>query len=126
LGSGAYGIVIGLVAASHWLLDLIVHRADLPILPGNIGNLPRLGFGLWRYPLVSQHRTCVGPREQRQQTGAAPPRSCIDGTADRIARRVEYSVPCAWKHHTEPTSIEKPDSVDKLIEEKLNENCYIF
>ena len=47
------GIVIGLVAASHWLLDLIVHRADLPILPGNLGDLPRLGLGLWRYPLVS-------------------------------------------------------------------------
>ena len=47
------GIVIGLVAASHWLLDLIVHRADLPILPGNIGDLPRLGLGLWQYPLAS-------------------------------------------------------------------------
>jgi hypothetical protein len=47
------GIVIGLVAASHWLLDLIVHRADLPILPDNIGNLPRLGLGLWRFPLAS-------------------------------------------------------------------------
>ena len=44
------GIVIGLVAASHWLLDLFVHRADLPILPANIGNLPTFGFGLWRYP----------------------------------------------------------------------------
>jgi len=47
------GIVVGLVSASHWVLDLIVHRADLPILPGNVGGLPRLGFGLWRYPLVS-------------------------------------------------------------------------
>jgi hypothetical protein len=47
------GIVIGLVAASHWLLDLIFHRADLPILPGNAGGFPRLGFGLWRFPLVS-------------------------------------------------------------------------
>ena len=47
------GIVIGLVAASHWLLDLFVHRPDLPVLPGNIGDLPRLGLGLWRYPLVS-------------------------------------------------------------------------
>jgi hypothetical protein len=47
------GVVIGLVAASHWLLDLLVHRADLPVLPGNIGDLPRLGLGLWRYPLVS-------------------------------------------------------------------------
>jgi uncharacterized BrkB/YihY/UPF0761 family membrane protein len=34
-------------------LDLFVHRADLPVLPGNIGDLPRLGLGLWRYPLVS-------------------------------------------------------------------------
>jgi hypothetical protein len=36
------------VAFSHWVLDLIVHRSDLPILPGNAGNLPLVGFGLWR------------------------------------------------------------------------------
>lgn len=47
------GTVVGLVAASHWLLDLFVHRADLPILPGNAGGLPLLGFGLWRYPQMS-------------------------------------------------------------------------
>lgn len=47
------GVVIGLVSASHWLLDLIVHRADMPILPGNIGDLPRLGLGLWRIPQAS-------------------------------------------------------------------------
>ena len=41
-------IVLGFVSFSHWLLDLVVHRADMPLLPGNIGNLPRLGFGLWR------------------------------------------------------------------------------
>jgi hypothetical protein len=46
-------IVIGLVSFSHWILDLLVHRADMPILPGNWGNLPRLGFGLWRYPKIS-------------------------------------------------------------------------
>jgi membrane-bound metal-dependent hydrolase YbcI (DUF457 family) len=47
------GVVIGLVCASHWLLDLIVHRADMPILPGSLGDLPRLGLGLWRYPAAS-------------------------------------------------------------------------
>jgi membrane-bound metal-dependent hydrolase YbcI (DUF457 family) len=47
------GTVIGLVVFSHWLLDLIVHRPDLPILPGNWGGLPLLGFGLWQYPAVS-------------------------------------------------------------------------
>ena len=42
------GIVLGLVSFSHWLLDLIVHRGDMPILPGNLGGLQKLGFGLWR------------------------------------------------------------------------------
>lgn len=41
------GIIIGIVTFSHWILDLIVHRPDMPILPGNVGNLPLLGFGLW-------------------------------------------------------------------------------
>jgi hypothetical protein len=47
------GIVIGAVVFSHWLLDLVVHRPDLPILPGNAGNLPLLGFGLWEFPVAS-------------------------------------------------------------------------
>jgi hypothetical protein len=47
------GMVLGAVVFSHWLLDLIVHRADLPILPGNAADLPRLGFGLWRVPAAS-------------------------------------------------------------------------
>ena len=47
------GITIAAVVFSHWALDLLVHRPDLPILPGNAGNLPLLGFGLWQVPLVS-------------------------------------------------------------------------
>jgi membrane-bound metal-dependent hydrolase YbcI (DUF457 family) len=47
------GAVLGAVVFSHWLLDLVVHRADLPILPANAGNLPRLGFGLWQAPMIS-------------------------------------------------------------------------
>jgi membrane-bound metal-dependent hydrolase YbcI (DUF457 family) len=42
------GVVLGLASFSHWLLDLVVHRHDLPLLPGNAGDLPRLGFGLWQ------------------------------------------------------------------------------
>ena len=45
--------VIGLVAASHWFLDLVVHRPDMPILPENFGHLPLLGFGLWTRPPLS-------------------------------------------------------------------------
>jgi hypothetical protein len=29
----------------------VVHRPDLAILPGNAGNLPLLGFGLWNWPV---------------------------------------------------------------------------
>jgi hypothetical protein len=47
------GIVLGLVVFSHWVLDLMVHRADMPLLPGNVGNFARLGFGLWRFPAAS-------------------------------------------------------------------------
>jgi hypothetical protein len=47
------GWVLGLVVFSHWLLDLVVHRPDLPLLPGNAGNLPLLGFGLWRVPAAT-------------------------------------------------------------------------
>ena len=46
-------IVIGLVAASHWLLDLVVHRPDMPILPQNFGHLPLMGLGLWTRPQLS-------------------------------------------------------------------------
>ncbi|HEV2983542.1 MAG TPA: hypothetical protein VGX46_04100 [Vicinamibacterales bacterium] len=41
------GVVIGAVAFSHWILDVPLHRGDMPILPGGAGALPRLGFGLW-------------------------------------------------------------------------------
>jgi hypothetical protein len=52
LGAGYYllrkhlksAIVIGLCVVSHWFLDLIVHRPDLPLAPGASA---KLGFGLW-------------------------------------------------------------------------------
>jgi len=50
---GRSGAILAGVALSHWFLDLPMHRADMPILPGAVGGLPRLGFGLWRYPALS-------------------------------------------------------------------------
>lgn len=47
------GLIVGATVFSHWLLDLLVHRADMPLLPGNLGHLPTLGLGLWQFPLVS-------------------------------------------------------------------------
>jgi hypothetical protein len=46
-------IVIALVSASHWVLDLVVHRPDMPVLPGNFGGLPYIGLGLWNHPLAA-------------------------------------------------------------------------
>lgn len=37
-------IVLGLCVVSHWLLDLLVHRPDLPLFPG---GSTKLGLGLW-------------------------------------------------------------------------------
>lgn len=47
------GLVLGAVIFSHWLLDLLLHRPDLPVLPGNWGSLPLMGLGLWNAPLAS-------------------------------------------------------------------------
>jgi hypothetical protein len=46
-------IVLAFISFSHWLLDLVVHRHDMPIMPANLGNLPKLGFGLWQFRTVS-------------------------------------------------------------------------
>jgi membrane-bound metal-dependent hydrolase YbcI (DUF457 family) len=42
--------VIGLTVASHWLLDFLVHRADLALWPGG----PKVGLGWWNYPVPEQ------------------------------------------------------------------------
>jgi membrane-bound metal-dependent hydrolase YbcI (DUF457 family) len=42
-------LIVALVVASHWFLDLIVHRPDLPLLV----HEPKLGFGLWNFPSVA-------------------------------------------------------------------------
>ncbi len=36
-------IVVGLLVGSHWVLDFITHRPDLPLVAGD----PRVGLGLW-------------------------------------------------------------------------------
>jgi hypothetical protein len=46
------GLMLAAVVFSHWLLDLLVHRPDLPLLPGGGGGV-RLGIGLWRTPAAA-------------------------------------------------------------------------
>jgi hypothetical protein len=38
---------ISALVFSHWILDIVVHHPDMPLLPGNLGQLPLLGMGLW-------------------------------------------------------------------------------
>jgi hypothetical protein len=53
LGLGYYALrrqrrealVLGLLVVSHWLLDVLVHRPDLPLYPG---DSPLVGLGLWQ------------------------------------------------------------------------------
>jgi len=45
-GRGA--IAIGLGVISHWVLDFVTHRPDLPLWPGG----PKVGLGLWNHPPV--------------------------------------------------------------------------
>lgn len=40
---GRVGLVIGAVVVSHWVLDFVTHRPDLPLWPGG----PLVGLGLW-------------------------------------------------------------------------------
>jgi hypothetical protein len=47
-GRGA--VVVGLLVVSHWVLDLVVHRPDLPLWPG---GGPKFGLGLWNSPIVT-------------------------------------------------------------------------
>jgi hypothetical protein len=40
---------VGALVTSHWVLDLLVHRPDLPLWPGG----PAVGLGLWNVPVVA-------------------------------------------------------------------------
>lgn len=42
-------LLLGGLVISHWILDLITHRPDLPLSPF---SETRMGFGLWNYPVI--------------------------------------------------------------------------
>ncbi len=48
-GSWRMGLLVGLVVFSHWVLDFLVHRPDLPLYDDAL----KVGLGLWNYPLLS-------------------------------------------------------------------------
>ncbi len=42
-------LFVGAAVLSHWVLDLIVHRPDLPLYD----NAAKVGLGLWNYPVIA-------------------------------------------------------------------------
>jgi membrane-bound metal-dependent hydrolase YbcI (DUF457 family) len=48
-GDRRAALVIGLLVVSHWLLDFITHRPDMPLYPGS----PAVGLGLWNSPTAT-------------------------------------------------------------------------
>lgn len=43
-------LVVGIAVFSHWILDLVVHTPDLPLLGD---NSPKVGLGLWNNALLA-------------------------------------------------------------------------
>ena len=43
-------IVLGACVLSHWVLDWVSHRPDMPLWPG---RSPFVGLGLWNHPALS-------------------------------------------------------------------------
>lgn len=41
--SAKNALLVGIAVLSHWVLDFIAHRPDLPLWPGG----PKIGLGLW-------------------------------------------------------------------------------
>lgn len=44
LGSWRLGAIVGALVLSHWVLDYVMHRPDLPLWPAG----PLAGLGLWK------------------------------------------------------------------------------
>jgi hypothetical protein len=42
-------VVIGVAVFSHWILDLLVHRPDLPLYDDTL----KVGLGIWNYPVAA-------------------------------------------------------------------------
>jgi hypothetical protein len=48
IGRGRGAVVLAALVVSHWVLDWVTHRPDLPLVPPPLpGNGIRAGLGLW-------------------------------------------------------------------------------
>lgn len=49
VGSWSAAALIGVAVLSHWVLDWVVHRPDLPVYD----NVMKVGLGVWNYPVIA-------------------------------------------------------------------------
>ena len=49
MATRAAAVWIGVAVFSHWILDLLVHRPDLPLYDDTM----KVGLGLWNYPAIA-------------------------------------------------------------------------
>jgi hypothetical protein len=49
-GGRRIAAILFALVVSHWVLDLITHRPDMPLYPGG----PKLGLGLWNQPAAAK------------------------------------------------------------------------
>jgi membrane-bound metal-dependent hydrolase YbcI (DUF457 family) len=47
--AGKVAFVVALAVFSHWLLDFVVHRPDLPLYD----DTAKVGLGLWNFPILA-------------------------------------------------------------------------
>jgi hypothetical protein len=87
-------LVIGIVVVSHWVLDAISHRPDLPLVPG-VGMY--VGLGLWNLVPATMiveghpvHRGRVALRELYAEPGK-------DGNGQAVCRRGPLLSDCAFE-----------------------------
>ena len=71
LGGVAIAWAVAAAVASHWLLDVIVHRPDMTLWGGE----PKLGLGIWNHPaaaLVLELGLLIGAALVCLRSGAIP------------------------------------------------------
>ena len=49
-GERRAAVVVGALVSSHWLLDVLTHRPDLPLVPW---GTTKVGLGLWNHPVAT-------------------------------------------------------------------------
>ena len=89
---GALAIALGVV--SHWVLDFVSHRPDMPLAPGATA---RVGLGLWDNIAATVDRSfALCQRDQGSDTGGQSRLLGIFGTAGIPVRRSR-----AWRSAAE-------------------------